>query len=300
MFAYWAYGLNIVSDIECPELAAGRGAEDVRVRYGSVPEQLANPGAESVRYRVTPHEFVLQVERIGRFRVRNGNDIVIERPPEAAEAWVRVPLLGIVLGALLHQRGVLPLHASVIETERGAVAFAGPVGLGKSTLAAAFHQRGYRVLADDVCAISLSGSGSPLVTPGYPQLNLRADALQMIGSSVESMSRSRQFTEKYGLPVAGNFCTTNTPLYAVYELRKANTPDLTLSPVKGLDKLTLLRDNTYGLRFLVGRHQTKRYSQLATSTARHIRAVRVIRPDGVFWLDELVDRIVHDWMEGPR
>jgi hypothetical protein len=75
----------------------------------------------------------------------------------------------------------LPLHASAIETPHGAVSIAGEIGCGKSTLAAVFHRRGYRVLADDVCAVSLNGVGQPIVIPAYPQLNLCAGVLLQIG-----------------------------------------------------------------------------------------------------------------------
>ena len=63
---------------------------------------------------------------------------------------IRVFLLGSCLGALLHQRGVLALHASAIETDQGAVLFMGDSGMGKSTTLQAFIKRGYKMLADDI------------------------------------------------------------------------------------------------------------------------------------------------------
>ena len=53
------------------------------------------------------------------------------------ESDVRVFLLGSCIGALLHQRGILVLHAGAIHTDKGAVLFTGPWGIGKSTLLAA-------------------------------------------------------------------------------------------------------------------------------------------------------------------
>ncbi len=295
-FAYFAYGLSIASDLECPELQPSDGsAPDVRVRFGPVPEQLESPKAQGVLYQVSPDRYLLTIEKIARFLVCNGNEIVIERAPEATDSDLRVFLLGSVIGVLLHQRGVLPLHASAIETRLGAVAFTGPVGFGKSTLAAAFQQRGYRVLTDDVCAISLDPQGKPLVAPGYAQLNLWADALEQLGKSRDELTRTRLFTEKYGLPVRERFTTLPVPLTAVYELKTTNTAQLTLIPVTGKDKVWLIRDNTFRMAIRAGMEQEARYMGLALAVAQHTRTVRVTRPLKPFLLNELADLIENDF-----
>jgi len=294
-FAYFAYGLRITSDLECPELQAGDSTTpDVRVRFGAVPEQLESPKAQGVLYQVSPDRYLLTIEKIARFLVCNGNEIVIERAPEATDSDLRVFLLGSVIGVLLHQRGVLPLHASAIETRLGAVAFTGPVGHGKSTLAAAFQQRGYRVLADDVCALSLDPQGKPLVAPAYAQLNLWADALEQIGKSRDDLARTRLFTEKYGLPVRERFSTLPVPLTTVYELKTTNTAQLNLIPVTGKNKVWLIRDNTFRLAIRAGMEQEAHYMGLALAVAQHVRTARVTRPLKPFLLNELADLIVND------
>jgi len=239
-------------------------------------------------------QLLLKIDRVGRYLVSNGNDIVIERAPEASEDDARVFLLGSVLGALLHQRGVLPLHASAIETMYGAVAFAGQVGHGKSTLAAAFHARGYRVLADDVCAISLDVAGQPLVTPAYPQLNLWADALAHLGESKAALRRTRVLTEKYGLPISDHFSTRPVPLCAVYELNTTNSGPPSLGGVTGSAKMWLLRDNTFRLAFLAGMDNSERYMRMVLAVAQRIRTARVSRPCEPFLLDELADLVERD------
>jgi len=293
-FTYRAYSLNISSDIECPELLPADDTPDVHVRYGSVPEQLERAAAHGVLYEVSRQQFLLKLEGIARFLVADGHEVVIERAPEATDDDIRVFLLGSIFAALLYQRGFLPLHASAIETRHGAVAFAGLVGLGKSTLAAAFHQRGYRILADDVCAISLNGHGAPLVTPAYPQLNLWADAIAKVGATTENLRRTRAHTEKYRLSISRQFAVSSVPLYAVYELGTTNMTELRLAKVKGLDKLAFIKDNTFRLRYLQGMNQREHYMQIASATARHARAARIVRPEGAFLLDELADLVEHD------
>ena len=73
---------------------------------------------------------------------------------------VRAYLLGTIFVVLCQQRGLLPLHASAIAAESGVVAFLARSGQGKSTLAAHLAQRGFRVLADDVCLIDTTAARS--------------------------------------------------------------------------------------------------------------------------------------------
>jgi hypothetical protein len=295
-YNYHAYGLNIASDLECPELVPGNGASpDLRVRYGNVPERQDVPATSGAFFQATPQQFLLTIDRIARYAINNGDEIVIDRAPQATDGDVRVFLLGSAIGALLHQRGLLPLHASAIETRLGAVAFMGQVGLGKSTLAAAFHRRGYRVLTDDVCAVSLDADGKPLVTPAYPQLNLWADALEQIGETKENLPLTRLVNAKYGRSVSDGYTTNPVPLCAVYELRThdGGSPP-SLSRVTGREKMWLLRDNTFRLSFLAGMEHDEQYLRLVLATAQHISAARVSRPQQPFLLDELADLVERD------
>jgi hypothetical protein len=63
-------------------------------------------------------------------------------------------LVGIVLSFAFRLRGDFSLHASAIQTDRGAIALVGPHGAGKSTLAAAFGRRGMPVLTDDILRLT--------------------------------------------------------------------------------------------------------------------------------------------------
>ena len=80
-------------------------------------------------------------------------EIVAEPRQGVPDSNVRLFLLGSAMGALLHQRGLLPLHTNAVEVGGRAFAFMGKSGAGKSTLAAWFHDRGFRIVADDVCVV---------------------------------------------------------------------------------------------------------------------------------------------------
>ncbi len=82
--------------------------------------------------------------------------------PSSDHDEVRAYLLGAVFGALCHQRGITPLHASAIDVADGCVAFVGASGAGKSTLVAALARRGHQIIADDECFLQLETGGEVL------------------------------------------------------------------------------------------------------------------------------------------
>ena len=112
-------------------------------------------------------------------------------------ANVRLFLLGTAMGLLAHLRGLLPLHANAVEIDGEAVAFAGPSGCGKSTLAAWFHDRGHRLITDDVCVISTMNGAPPLALPGLPRVRLWRQALERSGRRAADYAASYAGDEGY-------------------------------------------------------------------------------------------------------
>ena len=136
-YQYTAYGLNILSCIPCPELSPGNGLPDVTIRYGAVPDSLVGAKERGTWYQATPEQLLLSIDGVGRYLITGGKEIVIERAPNAKDDVVRLFLLGSAVGALLYQKGLLPLHGSAIEANGGCVAILCDSGLGKSALAGA-------------------------------------------------------------------------------------------------------------------------------------------------------------------
>ena len=294
-YLYQLYGMTISTPFECPELLSSEGEPAVEICHGSVPDGLADPTARGVRFQATQTEFLLKVDGVAKFFVANGRSITIEKDQAATDDDVRVFLLGSAFGALLHQQGLLPFHGSAIAARETAVAFLGPSGVGKSTLAASLARRGYRVLADDVAPV-LVRNGEALLVPGYPQLKVWADVADKLGADVEGLRRVRADLEKYGLPVVGPRDERPTPLRRIYVLESTNTRDLKLTELRGMEKLTALVGNTYRLQFLgSGEGRTPNFEQCA-SVAERAAVVRAVRPDSPFMLDELTDLVEQDFL----
>jgi len=171
MYRYSGFGLAIDSELELRELPPGEGEPDVVIRMGAVPHNSHRPTLDE--------EFAFNT-LAGAFHIRNGREIIVDPLPNAAPGALNVVLLGRVMAFLLRQRGWLPLHASVVVVRKQAVLFLGPSGGGKSTTAAAFHAKGYLVIADDVGAVR-EVNGQCVVRPAWSRLRLPENSREVIG-----------------------------------------------------------------------------------------------------------------------
>ncbi len=292
-----AYDLLIESELplpELPEATDAAGAPDVRVRLGDVPEHLDVVDGRGVLYEATADEFLLSMPDIARFWVRNGDEIVIDRAAGADDNDVRVFMLGSCVGALLHQRELLVLHAAAIGTEQGAFLFAGVSGMGKSTLLGELLNRGHSMMVDDVCGVVADESGEAIVVPGYPRTRLWADAARHLDVPTDGLDRTRPELEKYERQVPEAFWNERAPFRGLYVLTTSNTDDLSIEVLPRVRAFGVVLHNTYRRLFLDGLGMRKPHFALASTVAATVRVVRVTRPSGAFKLAELADLIEAD------
>src|SRR4051812_10193036 len=281
---YRVFGLDLRSELPIPELPlAPAGAEpSVEVRRDSI-EAVDAP----IGYSVTPDGTLLRVPEVGRFLVREGREIIVEPAQGASERNVRLFLLGSALGALLHQRGLLPLHANAIEMDGRAVAFSGHSGAGKSTIAAWFHDRGRRILSDDVCVIGFDADGRAIAYPGIPRLRLWREALEASGREAGGYARSFDALDKYDVP-SENRALEPLPLAAIYLLRQAeeNAGAAAIERLQGVDSVETLMSNTYRGAYLQTIGRTGEHLAACLRIARQVPVFRAARLWGFERFDE--------------
>ena len=292
---YHIFGLNITSALPLPAhtatLLPPDVSTDVIIQYGNTPEALMNPKFKGVRFQTGAGEFLLHVDGVARYYAQNGSRITITPEDGSNDDDILVFLMGSVMGALLHQRNILVLHAGAIAVNGESVIFSGPSGIGKSTLAAGFHRRGYPFLADDVCAIT-TANGRTAVIPGFPRLKLWADVLKKLNTDKDELKSVRwgKDLKKYFLPVD---CIQDNPvpIRALFVLGTTNTDKMEITALKGAEKIDPLIDNTYRLRFLEGLGGKKDHFQQCAAVAAKAAVFRTVRPNKGFLLDELMDML---------
>jgi len=220
MFLYSAYGLRISSQIELAELVPGRGQGDVVIRVAPAPDWLSGLKTESQRIEIRDNVARFWFNDVGAFEVRDGREIDVIPEPGIDAPVLRLYIQGMVLAMLLQQRGLCVLHASVARIHGEAVALCGPVGAGKSTLAAALVQRGFELLSDDNAAVSLEGR-NPTVAPAYPFVKLYPEIAASLGFDESEMRSLHQVQAKVAGSVGRRFRTSATPLSRIYVLSRS-------------------------------------------------------------------------------
>jgi hypothetical protein len=294
MATYTAYGLVIEAEFPCPELVPAEGRPDVVIRVGAVPERLDGAGASGVMYQSVGSRFILNIDGVGRYLVSDGQEIRVQPVPGATWSDVRVFLLGSCLGALLHQRGLLALHASAIRTPIGGVLFCGPSGAGKSTLLGAFLQRGYSMLADDVTALVVSESDGVLIAPGFPRTRLWEDAALKLGKDLDGLTRVRAALNKYDVAADGPFLVEPVAASRIYVLSTHAHEAIDIVRLGSAEGFGVLIRQTYRHRCLDGVRLRSLHFKMASAVARRVPVSLVCRPSASYRLNELADAIEAD------
>ena len=281
MYYHFAYGLIIRSSIPLPEVAVAPATKpEVIIRLGQVgrcpPETIGTEGY----FCITPGEAFFYWDGVGAFLVRHGQEIIVEPLLGVSEDIIRLPLLGMVLSAVLQQRGILGLHASAIALNGGAVAFLGHKGQGKSTIAATFYARGQALVGDDLVAVDVNNLGHPMVLPGFPQLKLMPESVTAaLGDDPTQLRQLVSGYEKRARIATAGFSLSRLPLKRMYILEEGET--LEIEPLKPPDALLYVLGQSYPARIfrqgLPGKEAAGNFTQCA-GVAKQVPVFRLKRP----------------------
>jgi hypothetical protein len=311
-----AFGFRWLSDVCLPDLPTSNygGPPDIQLISTSWPSIDENDDAQlwygspargegSWRkvFRLSDGEFFL-------IRYNDGTDFLIDRT--GSRVWCRwksgrtiqditTYLYGPVVGFLLRVKGVVCLHASVANIDNCAVAFVGPGGAGKSTMAAALSERGYAIFSDDILALR-EVDGRIHAVPTYPALRLWPESVDALFGSPDALPRITPTWDKRHLKLASDrFETCGRPLGAAYFFDK-RTDDCAqrVQHVQGADRLSWLIGSTYAYQIFdrdMRAYEFGLLSRLASEVP-----LRLLTPfTNLSRMGELCDLVLQDFQSLP-
>jgi hypothetical protein len=170
--------------------------------------------------------------------------------------------------------------------------FCGASGMGKSTMAAAFCQRGRALLADDFCVVGFDAAGAPLV-------HSDARMHRLTEASVEALkparigSRIPHFTSKFYVEPAIAEPPGTVPVGCVYVLERGDVP--AIGALNAAEASFLLGRNAYRPMVVRRMGQTKLYLDAATAILRHAGVRRLTLSGRMESLDSAIALIERDF-----
>ena len=274
-YFYKAFGLAIESCFPIAQLPVIEPREpDVRIVWADFSDL---PAAE--RKYVNPSGNFFRGHDNCRHRITGGNLIEVERMEDFQESQLGVYLMGSCMGAILIQRGFMLLHGSCVTDGKHTILITGDSGAGKSTTAAEFLKRGWKLVTDDVTCV-FDQDGVPMVRSSYPSQKLWQDTLDCYEKQKEDI-HSLYFTderEKFGVNVAESFFDGVCPLSMAVRLLPADEP-CSLTPMEGMTKVDQLLKNTYRIK-MIQPQDLQRHFQRCVTLSTKIPMALVIRENG--------------------
>jgi hypothetical protein len=316
------YGLGVVANRTIPGVPPSTiAADDVCIAFNSLPTWITNVGADQVEtsyvadYADECGNPVLRVFRVFQgkyywFCYADRTEFVIDRA--GTEIWADWPetltvedattyLLGPIMGFVMLLRGVVCLHASAIAIGDCALALLGPAGSGKSTTAAAFSERGFSVLAEDVVTLDDRGDHF-LVRPAYPCIRLWPASVKALYGSESQLPKLTPNWNKCYLDLTARpeqFHHEALPLAAIYLLDSRRDDDEApfVTPLDRADGLMSLVANTYATK-LMDKQMRAREFELLTRVLKNVPLRRVTPHADPSRIGELCDSILDDFGRG--
>ena len=193
--------------------------------------------------------FLLRFPGLADFTMTNaGTDITCRPVTGVSAATIEHLYLNQILPLAQNAAGALSFHGSAVVIEDFAIAFLGPSGRGKSTLAASFAVKGQAFLTDDGL-ITEERNGTYHILPSHPSIRLWDDSQEELLAPNSapilpvSYTRKSRFLASAGLA----YCDESMPFRAAYFLGEGNVDDVVIQPLSASELLVQFLSNSFQL-----------------------------------------------------
>lgn len=229
--------------------------------------------------QVNDHEFHFFVPQLAHFYAKKGKEIEILPIGKLDQKAIELYLNGSVLGAILHQRHHLPLHASAFRYQEKTVVLGGNSGAGKSTTLGAFLKEGAEFLTDDITPVELENNIVSLQCIS-DQYKLWGDSMDLLGLDKKKSHEVWPKMDKYFVqPKTMPDRKCRIQMDVLFFLHASDSEEVNLIELTGHRKVEMLIENVYRGEYLAGMKAAKNtYFALFIRMAETIPMYLVERP----------------------
>lgn len=293
-YIYKAFGLTIASEIMLPDLVKSEGTEDIRIKLGKVPSEIQSILEKTNEYQISKTEFIFSVKDVAHYYIKDGRLIVVEPEENADINDIKLYLMGIAIGTIFIQRGIVPIHGSSVVIGNRCVIFTGDCGAGKSTICSAFRRNGCEFLSDDISVITMNKVGAPMVQPAFPQQRLCIDAAKEMGYDTSVLLVASKTNEKLVINGLNGFKAEPIQLAAIFKISQKEEDNVKITKVVGTEKLISILESIYCSAILFRLGINSKYFKQCTNIGKKISYYNLVRPSGKFTVDEQVKLVIEN------
>ena len=240
-------------------------------------EPIYNPHFACSQMQVDEDDFYLNVIDVASYRVKNGDSVQVFAHEKADLDSIKLFLNGSVLGAVLHQRGILPFHGSCFLYEQKGILICGQSGSGKSSVTAAFCQDGAVFINDDITPVEITESEINII-PIKTRIKLWDDSIKKLEIENDNFDKIRPNLDKFYLPNTEEF-QCKQALHHIVLLCKHNKEEFASDELEGMAKYNVLRQQIYRKMYLKGMpERQKAYFKQLFLLAKNVKVTRIMRP----------------------
>ena len=299
MIQYLVCGITIASDLILPAFCisptGGDGRVDAVVARTDQLPMMSDVRETGPNWMLSARQYRLRVPGIVDMLVSDGHRIdYVMLGGSGDDAAAFIGSTG--LGALLHQREDVVMHASAVQVGKGAVLFCGPSGAGKSTIAAGLVERGYPLVNDDFCALR-DDAGTIMLYPDGREHKLWQEAVDSLSVGERVGKAVRPALNKFYVSprlVSGN--DASLPVVAIYALKEDRRETAaTITRLNVVDAARAVRQNAYRpmLTRLMG--QQKLYFEMTTKLLRQAKVANLVRRLDFKAMPAVIDALEAEW-----
>ena len=263
MVFYQAFGLCLSSELALNHFLplSPHSRPDVSISIGLVPETIPSPIHQGRWMQASQKDYLLEIPQLGKFLVSDGRKIVVE-PFDGIELHIlNTYLLGIILAPLLFQRKMFPLHASAVSNGKQCYLFAADSGTGKSTMAANFITDGFKLIADDICVLSIDKGGNPTVQGGNFRMKLSNASIRSAAFDAKAALGLGKFDDKHSIELAQQSISEAVKLDHLIFISKEERNENSITSLTASEAMSKLIRYTYKPQLLKFFHREAHFHQ---------------------------------------
>jgi len=291
MFYYTAFGFNIASELEFPELFISKKHidVDVHIKMGIAPKFLEDGVTTNPELWVTPDRYLIHFKEVAWYYAENGNLIIIDPFENADAKSLRLLLLCNAMAAIIHQRKLIPLHASGIISKNGVVLIVGHSGTGKSTTIKALTKRGHKIFTDDVCVLK-SQYEKIFAIPSYPMMKLWENSFDLLQLGNTNEDHKLKFDiNKYGVFFHDEFISEWKPVIKIFNIVKSDEKDeVQIEKQKGIDAFIIIGENTYRNQYVEPMKLNSLHFEMVSSLLKQSDVYKITRPSSTDSISDVI------------